>query len=240
MVPGQAKVTEANIWNLKQRYAAEVRGTDAALGNFFDQLKAMDRWDDTLIWVLADHGEAFGEHDATGHTGNPYFEELIRIPFIIKPPVSMSFTPRNVDVPVSLYDVLPTLVSVLGIQSENVMLGRDLTPIIAGVDQAETVFSGDHHMRVAIKWPWKLKMEKPVWLQGNTGMRDFRPVSLYKLDDDPLERQNLVDNEPKVVAELFAELHAREKRLRSVAIDTFAKDMAPELREKLRSLGYIE
>ncbi|MGI9308802.1 MAG: sulfatase, partial [Gammaproteobacteria bacterium] len=242
----EADYTEANVSNMAQRYAAEVRATDASLGRFFDKLKAMDRWDDTLIWIVSDHGDAFGEHGSKGHTATAYGNEVIRIPFIFKPPASMDVQARDVDTPVSLYDVYPTLVSLLGLEHDNTLMGRDLTPLITGSDDPQTVFSGNKNLQIAVKWPWKIRADlvardddsiEPGIVSKNY---TFKAISLYNLADDPLELDNLVDEKPAVRAELIDEIATRQKFINSIRPGAYSEEFDPQMREKLRSLGYVE
>ena len=55
--------------NLRQRYRGEVRFTDCELAELVQGLRAAGLWDESVVVVLSDHGEAFGEHDSSGHGG---------------------------------------------------------------------------------------------------------------------------------------------------------------------------
>ncbi|MCZ7586422.1 MAG: sulfatase [Deltaproteobacteria bacterium] len=69
----------------RDRYDELILSVDAILGRLFDELRKADRYKETLIVVVGDHGEAFGDHGAWGHPQN-FYEELLRVPLIVKLP----------------------------------------------------------------------------------------------------------------------------------------------------------
>ncbi|MBW2986856.1 sulfatase-like hydrolase/transferase, partial [Candidatus Woesearchaeota archaeon] len=76
--------SEKDITFLKERYDEEAKDTDEQLKEMVDKLKQLNKWDETLLIITADHGEAFGE---TGYMKHPLGEvsnlNHIRVPFII-------------------------------------------------------------------------------------------------------------------------------------------------------------
>ena len=58
----------------------------------FEQLRQRGLFEETLILVTSDHGEEFFEHGSMGH-GTSLFDELIRVPLVIKPPASWGTAP---------------------------------------------------------------------------------------------------------------------------------------------------
>ncbi len=69
-----------------QLYDSEIAYTDQELGRFFEELKSLGLYDDSIIIVTADHGEAFYEHGHWQHSQTLY-DEIVRIPLIVKWPV---------------------------------------------------------------------------------------------------------------------------------------------------------
>ena len=76
------------VENARQRYEGELRFADQEVGRFVEHLRRTGRWEETLVWILSDHGEAFGEHEWVGHSGNNVFSTLLHVPMILKPPRS--------------------------------------------------------------------------------------------------------------------------------------------------------
>jgi arylsulfatase A-like enzyme len=218
--------------NIRQRYEAEIRFTDAEIGKLIEDLKAAGRWDEMLVWVFADHGEAFGEKDAMGHSG-PYFgQPVINVPMILKLPASMNVPPRAVQVPVSTYDILPTTLSVVGLPEHELAMGRDLSVMFDGVDVPALVFSGGRKRNVVFDWPWKM--------EANCFYKGCKPDELYNLEKDPEELNNLIGQHPDIQDTLLAAMDARMVYIREIAPEYKAVEIDDATRERLRSLGYVD
>jgi arylsulfatase A-like enzyme len=110
-------------------YTAEVAHMDRLLGHFFSLLESLGRADDTIVVVVSDHGEAFGEHGVRGH-GTGLFEEQLRIPMIWHAPGRIE-AGRRVRGLVGLSDVTPTILELLGIGAPSWMQGRSLARYLA-------------------------------------------------------------------------------------------------------------
>ena len=85
---------------------------DSYLHRLFQTLKRLNIYDNSMIIITSDHGESFGNHGIMTH-GFSLYEEEIRVPLIIKYPSSKPYT-GIIEDPVSLVDVLPTILSTLG------------------------------------------------------------------------------------------------------------------------------
>jgi len=96
----------------KDAYLQAVAFTDAFVGRIITELRARGVLDNTLLCVIADHGEGFGEHDIRQHGQNPY-EESLRIPWIISWPKKIP-PGKVVTAPTSVLDVTPTVLNLLG------------------------------------------------------------------------------------------------------------------------------
>jgi hypothetical protein len=101
---------EAEI--LRFLYGESITHLDSQLGRLFDHLKSLGIYDGMMIVLTADHGEAFLENGDVLH--GLYWEEVIRVPLIIKWPGGRSAGQR-VDTPSSGIDVAPTLLKTLGL-----------------------------------------------------------------------------------------------------------------------------
>lgn len=87
-----------------ENHLAAIRCIDRQLGKLEAQLNKRKRG--TVIAVLSDHGEQFGEHGLTGH-GNSLYDRLLHVPLMITGP---GLTPHRVSGPVSI-EVLPRVVT---------------------------------------------------------------------------------------------------------------------------------
>ncbi len=101
-----SKVKKASIKSyLEDRYDQNLAAVDSALQRLFDAAGP-----DAVVVVFADHGEEFFDHGDLEH-GHSLYDELLRVPLIVRAP---GLTPRRVDAPVSLLDVTPTVLELLG------------------------------------------------------------------------------------------------------------------------------
>lgn len=228
------------IENLEQRYAAEIRFTGDELGHFISDLRKQGRWEEALVWILSDHGEAFGDHGGAGHGGGYLGSEVLKIPLWLKVPRSWGFSPRPIDSPVSAYDILPTTLSLLGLPALEESFGLDLTPLLLGqpADPKRLVISQStagrraalRRLYACIQGNWKLHLA--VGAQGTVAR------ALYDLRNDPDENLDVALQHPDIAADLEAAVHTH--RLREADLAHSAQGRAVDLRtlEQLRSLGY--
>jgi len=104
-------------------YLNGLRQTDAILGVVLDRLNELGLLDSTLLVIVGDHGEAFGEHGQRGHATGIY-EENLRVPLMLVHP---SFAPGTVtDAPVGMVDVAPSVLDLLGVPLPGEWQGRSL------------------------------------------------------------------------------------------------------------------
>lgn len=94
---------------VKDMYADSLAYVDSQLGRLVRYLKERGIWDDTIVVVTGDTGQAFGEHGFVAHA-NMIFEETVRVPLIVKSPeleAGVDLRPaQHVDIPPSLLDLL--------------------------------------------------------------------------------------------------------------------------------------
>src|SRR5512146_216529 len=110
-----------------QRYASfpydgEIAYVDAAVGHLLTALRARGLYDGALIAVMADHGEAFGEHGERTH-GIFLYDETIHVPLFFKLP-SERFAGKRIGARTGLVDVMPTILQALGLEVPGVVQGE--------------------------------------------------------------------------------------------------------------------
>lgn len=177
---GKHLLSEEEREILISRYDAEIRYVDDHLGLLFNKLKELKIFDNTLIIVTADHGEAFGEHGFMYHKSDLY-EEVIHVPLIIKYPSS---TPQGRrEKRVSLVDILPTVLTYLGYSQPSDIDGKvleEVHPVIAE-DYASwwIPVKVQRNLRAIFEGRYKF-----IWSSDS-----FH--ELYDLTADPKEEKNL-------------------------------------------------
>ena len=103
---------EETQWQM-DHYDAAITYMDAELGKLFAGLRQEGLYDNTIIVITSDHGEAFGEHGLYGHANSLYQEE-IKVPLFIRYPKSIPAGEQVKDI-VSLRDLAATITDLAGL-----------------------------------------------------------------------------------------------------------------------------
>jgi len=101
-----------------ERYQQSISYTDKFLAALDVELSNLGITDNTIFCVIGDHGEAFGEHGLLGHE-RIAFDEVLRIPFCLRAPFLLE-TGVKITEPASSVDLTPTLLGLLGFETESV------------------------------------------------------------------------------------------------------------------------
>lgn len=119
-----SKITPRDIQHLRALYDDDVRFADMLIGRFWNGLDPSLRDRSTVVF-LSDHGEEFHEHNGWMH-GPALYDEVLRVPLVIRPGNGRPLPAAPPDTLVSLADVLPTLEQMLGIVRGREVNGLDL------------------------------------------------------------------------------------------------------------------
>jgi choline-sulfatase len=121
---------------LAEKYEREIEFVDGWLGKLLDGLKAAGLDQNTVVAIVSDHGEAFGDHSANGKKvmfhGDTLYEDILRVPMMIRVP---GLAGKQHDAVVQVIDLAPTLVDALGLARPPTWVGRSLVPTIRGQAQ---------------------------------------------------------------------------------------------------------
>jgi len=158
-----------------ERYQQSVFYTDKFLAALDVELARLNLTDKTIFCVIGDHGEAFGEHGQLGHALIA-FDEVLRIPFCLRAPFLVEPGVKVAE-PVSSVDLTPTLLGLLGFETETV--GFDGVNALGSIPEGRKVyFSG-----------WM--QEGPAgFVQGESKFiynPADRTACVYDIGTDPLE-----------------------------------------------------
>jgi arylsulfatase A-like enzyme len=200
--------SETGVSGLMEKYDYEIAFADIWFGKLMAAVKELGLADDTAVVVMADHGEAWGEHNRTYFHGQDLFDEQLRVPLIIAVPGT---EPKVLDDRVALYDVGPTLLDMVGAAKPSSMLGLSLLPLLQGKARAERpIFS---ELLPATAWPHHAVM----MVDGDHKLIhrvSDRRWELYDLAKDPKEQRNLADaaDSHALFESLRAKLVAFEER----------------------------
>jgi len=244
------------------KYDGEIRFTDENIRIVLEKIKELGLEDKTLIILLSDHGECFGEHNFSdfGYEnkkpcvfhGKTLYDEEIHIPLIIKNPKSnIKGRVQNV---VETIDILPTILDVLNISTGIKTDGRSLVPLVENKKFSKNYILAQTRPRrgrfaVAVRTDeWKFVVMRPSEIDLNKDVAEqegkftnFTGTEkttggikkfLFRIGEG--ERKNFFQTNPLVVENL-------EKILDDAFFTTLGTGSVDEDTERLlRSLGYME
>lgn len=228
-------------------YRGEIRWTDSWIERIVAVLEERGDLENTIIVVVADHGEEFFEHGRHGHRLNLY-DESVRVPFLIRFPESLRFPGGGpiaalrgsvVNTPVSLVDVFPTLAALVtdGAAPSREWQGADLTEAIAGRATPRLLYASLHEeLQVVRNGEWKL-IRDPVTKDGE----------LYRVGDDPGETVNLAPGPKERGGDAPPAWNVLQAALDGGSAGRYAPEgpgeapeIDPDTEAELRALGYTE
>jgi tetratricopeptide (TPR) repeat protein len=232
----------------KTRYAAtpyngEIAYVDSVVGTLLARLKKQGLYDGALIAVMADHGEALGDHGEITH-GIFLYDETIHVPLLVKLPHERAAATR-VDARVGLVDVMPTMLEVAGIAIPSAVQGESLLRLLpaaaasaSGEKSPETprdraVYSESDYPHRTFGWSSLRALRTGKYLYVDAPRKE-----LYDQTGDPNAEHNLSATSVAVTNTLASQLEAfriktsTTKEAPKVAVD-------PGLQERLNALGYV-
>lgn len=228
------KMPKRDLEHLIALYDGEIAWTDDHVGRILAELEQRELLDASIIILTSDHGTAFFEHGLKAHR-NSLFDELVRIPLIIRYPARIAAGQRHKP-QVGMIDLLPTVLDLLGMRPAPLM-GQSVAPLFAGgalsrdkpvISELDTI--GREYQafrRLDRKTIWHMKLDK---------------VAIYDLRVDPAEAAPLTDKHAPLVKlatqdtywcrtflQAFRDRHPQSPQI---------SELPDDLLEKLRSLGY--
>ena len=198
----RSEILPEHVRAARRAYMGNISYVDDWTGRLRSTLEALGAADDTVIVLLADHGDMLGERGLWYKMN--FFEWSTRIPLVVHAPDR--FRPRRVATPVSLVDVLPTLVDLAGgdpADGGDVLAGASLVPLCEGADEDRTVI-GEYTAEGAVAPIVMIRRGRWKFVHCPAD-----PDQLYDLDADPDERTNLAASQPDVTAAFRAEVAQR-------------------------------
>jgi len=230
----EGQLDDDDVAHLVDLYDAGIRQFDDELERFLEQLQA--EFEHTAIIVTSDHGEEFMDHGNVLH-GRAHFQEVIRVPLVIRAPGIPPGT--RIAEPVSIVDVVPTVLGLLGIEPPGNLDGLDLgqtwrSP--AWTPPSRFLFSeADHGTQRdgvqlnGIKWTvrhdnFKMHYDRPT---GRT--------ELFDLASDPHERVDVAGQETAAFMRLKDQL---DRYLAGSRERPTSQPLSDEERRRLKTLGY--
>lgn len=199
---GKIKLSDSDVDFWRAIYDEKINRTDEQLANFLKYVSDSDLDKNTIIVVLSDHGTEFYEHQRFDH-GHTLYGELVDVLLAIHMPGQKQN--KEINSLVSTLDVAPTILSLLNIKDSVIknMHGIDLTDSFDGKDISRDIYSETDYRLYTHKrsiqttddWKFIITMEN-------------LNKELFNLNNDPEEKNNLINDEPKIAYELEQKVYA--------------------------------
>jgi arylsulfatase A-like enzyme len=253
-VVGEREYTDDELEALGGVYDSAILDLDGATDVLFRGMAERGMLDNTIVVLMADHGEGLGGNRMLEHRYSVY-DALLRVPLVVRYPAKVK--PGRVSAPVSTTDVFATLTELVGVevppdprrQSSN-LLDAERPPLVASV-MLDPFESSLREIKQAFP-----ELDLSKWLRTYTALTDGThklirasdgSAELYKIDDDPHETTDLHGVEEEVLAELLAKLEtweaavaAYDPTMRSATDKGAQKPHDAATRQQLEALGYLE
>lgn len=216
------------------QYDGGIAYLDSEVGKLISRMKSMGLYDNTILVITSDHGQAFGERNLIGHCSSVY-QDQVYVPLLIHFPGRRGG--QVVERRVGGVDLMPTLLNAAGFPVPSGLDGQSFYGTGQG---SETVFSEsypDDH-RIALNRRFD-KIERAIFegrykfISSTAGKREF-----YDLSADPNETHNLYrpdDNTSRALEGKLADWVRTHSRTASRTVEA-----DPAVRERLKSLGYVQ
>jgi choline-sulfatase len=212
-------------------YDGEIAYADSALSHFLAYLKKQGWYEGAMIVVVGDHGEGLGEHLEDTH-GLFLYDSTTHVPLIVKLPNARE-AGRAVEAQVRTTDIMPTILSLLGIAAPPSLDGDSLEPFLTGIEATPRTVFGETDYPLRYGWASLRSVRK----EGFKFVEAPKP-ELYDIHADPGELRNryepwdgTVQKLRRVLAELSAKSPAPGKTSpAAVSVGTI---------DELHALGYL-
>jgi len=232
---GEVAVDDAQRQWLIDLYDAEIRAVDAGIGELLAELRRREMLANTVIAVVSDHGEEFGEHGGWFHALTLHHESLA-VPVVFHDARSSGGGQRLREA-VDLVDVPTTLLALAGVAKPAGMRGRalltdrplaprDLVAELHEDPKIEEHIRPRRHRFALTRWPWKAIVDRD------------RTRRVYRADRDAAEAAPMADagGSPDALSGAIDALAAR-------LVEPETRDAEPldsDAVDGLRALGYVE
>lgn len=237
-----AMATTAELERAARFYDGDVNTSDRYLGELLRQLRKHGLYEDAVIIVTSDHGENLGDHGFLDHQFG-LFETLIEVPLVVRVPGTAQ--PGWSSAPVMLTDIYDTVVELAGVSdvpetphSRSLLSGsfepaRPQIAEYAGANHELIKHLGNLNPALDLTRYQtafaKVRIEGLELTVGTDGS-----LELYDLEADPGRTKNRAGSDPGAVEALRAVLPQGEWG------ESTDAEIDEEMRDQLRSLGYIE
>lgn len=248
-VCGEVDMDDQEFDALSALYDAELAYLDHRIGKVYENLEKRGLLEDTVIAIVADHGENIGDHGLMDHQYCLY-DTLTHVPLVIRLPEGIEHATDG-DALIELRDLYPTILDIANadqtgcelVSSQSLLDGVERAQVVSeyltpqpSIDALETrvgkvstdIERYDRALRSVRTTEWK-------YIEGTDGSEE-----LYNIEVDPQETTNVANDHPDVCDELAellvterGELVRGDRNGSAAAVDKMTE-------QRLEDLGYLQ
>lgn len=238
----RGEVTPEFVRSLQEEYATAVHYSAEQIAGLLELLRQLGLFDSSLVIFTADHGEELYDRGGFAH-GYSLYREIIGVPLFVKLPGQTR--PRSVDTPVSLVDLYPTVLDLLGLPAPQRLDGVSLRPLLEGPADAPPpelaeralVSQATNPKRCVARTLRRGAFELMVIDRNYEGVQG--EVRLYNLEKDPGERSDLAGVHPELRDALRERLERTFEAFEEGRFESRVQPLDEGEREALEALGYL-
>jgi len=224
-----------------QPYDGEIAYADSCVGKLLDEIRKHGLYDETLIAVMADHGESLGAHGENTH-GIFLYDETLHVPLVFKLPASRA-AGRRIETRARLVDVAPTILQEAGVAVPKGMQGESLTALmvkkppgkessVAPSQEDRSAYAETDYPHRGFGWSSLRAIRTGKYLYIRAPERE-----LYNQAADPEAAHNLALGSKAVADTVGSQLDDFRAKTSQTLVD-LAKPAAEQM-QKLQALGYV-
>ncbi len=206
-----------------QGYYAHCTATDLAIGAMVEQMRSLGLLENTILVFTSDHGEMMGSHGRLPFRKQLAWDESLHVPFLIRLPDGESRQGVRVKAPITTPDILPSLLSLCGIEIPNTIEGDDLSELMISPDP-----EADRAALVMNVSPFDVNWDDREYRGIRTARFTYAvapegPILLFDDLEDPYQMDNLAGN--PAYADIQEDL---ERQLRTELSEIGEEDFQPK------------
>lgn len=217
-------------------YERSLQYLDAQIGRLMSYIQDSRFGENTIVILVADHGEEFLDHGRWGHWESNLHDEILRVPLIVSMPNGQHG--RVIEQQVRLLDLMPTILELSGSPASDDVLGSSMASLLSS---GESKYDGELSISEMRRDPWhriavRTESFKFIWDSKKPDQPD-----LYDLRADPGEKQNVSDRFPQEVIRFQAVVDEHRRRVAATEPTTAVPKLQldEEVARRLRDLGYL-
>lgn len=223
---GSVELSAADLHHIVALYDAEIAFTDERIGQLLDGVERLGLAGNTIIVLMADHGEELGERGQVGRHSYTIYNELMHVPLLMAGPGVAAGL--RLDDAVGIVDIAPTLLDLAGIEAPSIYQGGSLTSLWRQ--------PSDDTRYIVVERPGQQAI-----IGG--GMKLHSDGRLFDLIADPGETRDVAADHAANAAFLGGRLDrwlAQVMRLQASVGGAGDVQLSPEERDRLKALGYVQ